>query len=105
MLYLRVDNDAENDLVADLGNAALSWCERYCDGTFAESMPDPVTDRDSEYISASQRIILFTPDIWQAVMLLTAYWYANREAAGAAESEQPFSVTAILDRRRLWSGS
>lgn len=106
MLYLRVDNQLENGLVEDLGNAALSWCERYCDGTFIESdMPAPETYQDSAAMHVSGRSILFTPDIWQAVMLLTAHWYANREAAGSTISEQPFSVTSILDRRRIWADS
>lgn len=106
MLYLRIDNQLENGLVEDLGNAALSWCERYCDGTFqTDPLPAPETPLDSEYLHQTGHLILFTPEIWQAVMILTAYWYANREAAFGPAYQQPFTVTAIIDRYRIFSDS
>ena len=108
LLYLRVDNQDESDLVAALGNSALTFCERYCDGVFVDELGADTDrddtdsdDTDSDYMDTNLRQVLFTPDIWQAVMLLTAFWYANREANGQATS----SVEYILDRHRIWSDS
>lgn len=104
LLWLRVDNQDENDLVAAIGNSALAFCERYCDGSFVEelSSDDNSDDTDSAYLNTNNKEILFTPDIWQAVLLLTAYWYANREAVGGQMND---TCAYILDRHRIWADS
>lgn len=39
----------------------------------------------------------------EAVLMLAAHWYENREAAGEAAREQPFGVSDIVREFRDWT--
>lgn len=41
--------------------------------------------------------------IQQAVLMLAAHWYENREATGEAAREPPFGVTEIITEYREWT--
>lgn len=108
-LHLRLDNTDEDSLVENIGNAALAYAERYCDGTFVAALstpdPDDVTASDSAAMQIKPREILFTLDIWQAVKLISGDWYANREStivSNYTAVSMPMGAEAILTRRRIW---
>lgn len=94
--HLRVDNDAEDTLIAAYASAAVDYVEKFCDGALVETLTPPVEAKDPP------REVLFTSGIWAAMLLLVGHWYANREAAAQNISEVPLGVEALLIRHRRW---
>ncbi|HBP5293138.1 head-tail connector protein [Pseudomonas aeruginosa] len=85
----RIDADITDDdeLLKGYVAAALSHVEQHCDCRLVEGEP-----------TAPDEIGL-TPDVWQAVYLLVAHWYANREGAVADGS---VTVVPLAVERLLW---
>lgn len=94
--HLKVDSDAEDDLIAAYASAAVDYVEHFCDGALVENLTPPEEDKEPP------REVLFTSGIWAAMLLLIGHWYANREAAGQSQSELPLGVEALLLRHRRW---
>lgn len=70
--------------------AAEGFVERKLGFTFAAT-----------YGGAGQEAV---PDaLRQAVLMLAAHWYDNREAVGEAAREPPFSVSEIITEFREWT--
>ncbi|WP_010216645.1 head-tail connector protein [Pseudomonas syringae group genomosp. 3] len=86
--HLRVDHDAEDDLIQGYVDGALSHVEQHCDRVLVEG--DPVLPEQMG----------FTKDIRQAVLLLVGHWYANREAVGAGLTTVPLAVDRLLMYRK-----
>ncbi|MOA27537.1 Phage gp6-like head-tail connector protein [compost metagenome] len=89
-LQARIDNDVEDDLVKDYVAAALFHVEQHCDRILVESDPDEPEE------------MALTPDIWQAVYLLVAHWYATREAValGTIATTVPLGFERLLWYRK-----
>ncbi|HBP0992571.1 TPA: phage gp6-like head-tail connector protein [Pseudomonas aeruginosa] len=89
-LQARVETDEEDELVKGYVAAALSHVEQHCDCRLVEGEP------------AAPDEIGLTPDVWQAVYLLVAHWYANREAValGTSATSVPLGVERILWYRK-----
>lgn len=94
--HLRVDHEEEDELLKAYAAAAIDYVEHYCDGTLVTALTIPVEDEEPP------REVLFTSGIWQAMLLLTGHYYANREAAGQSQSELPLGVESLLFRHRRW---
>lgn len=43
------------------------------------------------------------PALAQAVLMLAAHWYENREATGQSQREMPFGVGEIVNEYRGWT--
>lgn len=86
----RVDSDDEDDLLKGYVAAALAHVEQHCDCVLVDGAP----------LEPDQMAL--TPDVWQAVYLLVAHWYANREAVvlGAAPTTVPLAVERLLWYRK-----
>ncbi|WP_296271730.1 head-tail connector protein [Pseudomonas sp. UBA6323] len=89
-LQARVETDEEDELVKDYVAAALFHVEQHCDIRLTEG--EPVADNE----------VAMAPDIWQAVYLLVAHWYANREAValGTIAIAIPLGVERLLWYRK-----
>ncbi|MGP9823762.1 head-tail connector protein [Ectopseudomonas khazarica] len=89
-LQARVETDEEDELVKDYVAAALFHVEQHCDIKLVESAP------------AADNEVALEPDIWQAVYLLVAHWYANREAValGTIATSVPHGVERLLWYRK-----
>lgn len=94
--HLRVEGDEEDDLITGYAQAAIDFVENYCDGALVKTLTPPVINQDPP------REVIFTAGIWHAILLLTAYWYENREAAGQELTEIPLGVEPLLLRHRKW---
>lgn len=89
-LQAKVETDEEDELVKDYVAAALFHVEQHCDCKLVEgATTDPAE-------------LELTPDIWQAVYLLVAHWYANREAValGTIATSVPLGVERLLWYRK-----
>ncbi|HAU5716764.1 MULTISPECIES: head-tail connector protein [Serratia] len=97
-LHVRVDHDADDELIKTYLDAAVDYVENYCDGKLVTELT-PIVEVD-----IPPREILFTAGIWQSMLLLVGHWYANRESVniGNITSEVPFGVDALLLRHRRW---
>jgi len=86
----RVETDEEDELVKDYVAAALFHVEQHCD---VELVDGDATEPNQ---------LAITPDIWQAVYLLVAHWYANREAVvvGVSAASMPIGVERLLWYRK-----
>lgn len=80
-VYLRVDWDSEDDLISHLQSAAETYVLSLCRDFTAEGVPEPVQ---------------------QAIMLLAAHFYENRQTLreGKSISEIPFTVSALISNYR-----
>lgn len=89
-LQARVETDEEDELVKDYVAAALFHVEQHCDIKLIDGEPST----DSE--------VTMAPDIWQAVYLLVAHWYANREAVvtGTIATTVPLGFERLLWYRK-----
>jgi uncharacterized phage protein (predicted DNA packaging) len=95
--HLRVDHDDEDDLIAGYTQASVDFVEHYCDGALVSELTIPAVNEEPP------REVIFTAGIWHAILLLTAYWYENREAAGQELTEIPLGVEPLLLRHRKWN--
>ncbi len=89
-LQAKVDNDVEDELIKGYVESALFHVEQHCDVELVES--DPTEPNQ----------LAIAPDIWQAVYLLVAHWYANREAValGTIATTIPLGVERLLWYRK-----
>lgn len=89
-LQARVETDEEDELVKGYVAAALFHVEQHCDIKLVEGAP------------AADNEVALGPDIWQAVYLLVAHWYANREAVatGTIATAIPLGVERLLWYRK-----
>lgn len=89
-LQARVDGDEEDELIKSYVDAALAHVEQHCDRLLVDG--DPVEPAQ----------MALTPDVWQAVYLLVAHWYANREAVvvGGSPAALPLAVDRLLWYRK-----
>lgn len=89
-LQAKVDNDVEDELIKGYVEAALFHVEQHCDVELVEAAPSEPNQ------------LLVTPDIWQAVYLLVAHWYATREAValGTIATTIPLGVERLLWYRK-----
>lgn len=69
--HLRIDDDADDGLLKGYVDAALVHVEQHCDRTLVVAVPG---------VELPPEQMELTADVWQAVMLLVAHWYATREA-------------------------
>ena len=80
----RVDHDTEDELISSYITAAREWAEGFLNRPLIsqEDNPTPIEIKQT----------------WkQAILLLVAYWYANREnASGTKPTEIPFGVKDLL---------
>lgn len=89
-LQARIDDDYEDELIKGYAAAALAHIEQYCDRTLVDLQSGDSLDADQMEL---------TPDVWQAVVLLVAHWYANREAVVTGTST---STVQLGVERLLW---
>ncbi|MCT5586653.1 head-tail connector protein [Pseudomonas aeruginosa] len=89
-LQAKVDNDVEDELIKGYVESALFHVEQHCDVELVEADPSEPNQ------------LLVTPDIWQAVYLLVAHWYATREAValGTIATTIPLGVERLLWYRK-----
>lgn len=95
-LHLRVDHDADDDLIKIYLDAAFDYVEHYCDGKLVVEIT-PIVEGENP-----PREIIFTAGIWQAMLLLIGHYYSNREAVGQSQIEIPLGVESLLYRHRKW---
>lgn len=81
--HLNVTFDADDSLIQAKMDAAKAWVEAYTGEEITDSTAAPVN---------------------QAVLMLTAHLYQNREAAiiGMTADALPFGFLALLDPYRAW---
>lgn len=89
-MQTRVDTDDEDDLIKAYVAAALSHVEQHCDRELVAADP------------AGPEQMLLSPDVWQAIYLLVAHWYANREAVvtGTIATNVPLGFERLLWYRK-----
>jgi uncharacterized phage protein (predicted DNA packaging) len=92
-LQARIDTDEEDELLKGYVEAALAHVEQHCDRTLV--VPEPGVEPTPDQMA-------LTPDVWQAVLLLVAHWYANREAVviGTITSALPLGFERLLWYRK-----
>lgn len=82
--HTRVTWDEEDALIAAYLAAAVAWIERFT----GLELDDGVTENPAE--------------LDQATLMLTAWWFNNRDAANASNlAEVPFGVEALAGPFRL----
>ena len=88
-LQIRIDGNEEDELLKGYVDAALAHVEQHCDRTLI--VPTPGVDLAPEQME-------LTADVWQAVVLLVAHWYANREAVviGTIATSVPLALERLL---------
>lgn len=96
--HLRVDHNDEDALIAGYAQASVDFVENYCDGTLVTELTPPPENAEP------LREVLFSPGIWQAMLLLIGHYYSNRESVvtGTIATELPLGVEALLYRHRKW---
>lgn len=84
--HMNVDSAADDGLIAAKIEAAEAWIDRWLAEPMAD-MPD------------------VPADLKQAVFMLTAHFYENREATlvGVSAEDVPLGVWDILTQHREWS--
>lgn len=89
----RIDTDEEDELLKSYVAAALAHVELHCDRVLVDPVPDEPLQPDQ---------MALTPDVWQAVVLLVAHWYAHREAVvtGPAATAVPLGFERLLWYRK-----
>lgn len=88
---LRVEHDAEDDLILGYNAAAFEYIEQYCG---RKIVPTPTLPEEME----------LTPALEQAALLLITHWYTHREAVvtGTITSELPLGVESLLWLKRAF---
>lgn len=89
-LHTRIDTTEEDGLIKQYVEAALFHVEQHCDIKLTEG--EPVANNE----------VAMAPDIWQAVYMLVAHWYANREAValGTIATTLPLGFERLLWYRK-----
>lgn len=86
--HLNMDavDSADDWILFDKIEAAEAWIDRW--------LPEPMADMES-----------VPADLKQAVLMLVAHFYENREATlvGVSAEEIPFGVWDIINQHRAWS--
>ncbi|WP_217476609.1 head-tail connector protein [Stutzerimonas stutzeri] len=92
-LQVRIDTDEEDELLKGYVEAALAHVEQHCDRTLVVATPG---------VDLTPEQMELTPDVWQAVLLLVAHWYANREAVviGPLATSVPLAFERLLWYRK-----
>lgn len=92
-LQARIDGDEEDELLKGYVEAALAHVEQHCDRKLVVRAPG---------VELPPEQMELTPDVWQAVVLLVAHWYANREAVviGTITSTVPLGFERLLWYRK-----
>lgn len=89
---LRLDpgDASENALIQGYLDAAIAHVEQHCDRRIVDGTP------------AGPDEMAMTKDVEQAVLLLVAHWYSNREAAviGAASAQVQLGFERLLWYRK-----
>lgn len=90
---IRIDGDDEDALLKGYVEAALAHVEQHCD----RKLVVPVTG-----VELPEDQMEITADVWQAVWLLVAHWYANREAValGTIATTVPLGFERVLWYRK-----
>lgn len=93
-LHLRINpgDSSEDGLIKDLITASREYCENYTSKALVG------TDEDGEPVDVPKTIK-------QALLLLIAHWYTNREAVVATNvvpREVALTVDALLNQYRKW---
>ena len=88
-LHLRINpgDESEDALILDIIAAAREYCENYTGKSFSDGNEEP------------------PKTVKQAMLLLIAHWYTNREAVVAANvvpREVAITVRALLNQHRGW---
>lgn len=92
-LQARIDTDEDDELLKGYVDAALAHVEQHCDRKLV--VPVPGVDLSPDQMELSS-------DVWQAVVLLVAHWYANREAVvtGTIATTVPLGFERLLWYRK-----
>lgn len=91
--HLRVDGDAEDDLILGLCEAAADYVCQYCGPTLL-TRTEVVEDEE---------VTTLVPSVRQAMLLLIGDWYRGREnSSDRALSEMPHGVAALLTNYRSY---
>ena len=86
---LDVTRTDQDDLLQGYIDAAKAHVEQHCDRTLVET--DPADDSE----------MALTPDVEQAMLMLIAHWYENREAVSdGAANTVPLGVERLLWYRK-----
>ena len=92
-LQARIDSDDEDELLKGYAESALAHIEMHCDRKLVVLVPG---------VEMTPEQMELTPDVWQAMVLLVAHWYANREAVvtGTIATTVPLGVERLLWYRK-----
>lgn len=84
--HLNITDTNDDLLLTDILSAATSYVEGFT-GSIDAMLPAP------------------PPELYQAVKLLAAFWYENRESAayGSTPVEAPFGFWSLVNSHRKWS--
>lgn len=85
-LHLRINSGdgSEDTLIQDLIDTATEYCENYTGKKLADGVPKTIK---------------------QALLLLIAHWYTNREAVVASNAvprEVELTVRTLLNQNKVW---
>ncbi|YCH23153.1 head-tail connector protein [Pseudomonas sp. D1-3] len=97
--HLRVDHDAEDELIQAYLESAVAYVQQYCD----RQIVDPAPAEDEEPIDPNTQMLV-TKDVEQALLLLVGHWFNNREAVviGTITSALPLAVESLLWQRKAF---
>lgn len=113
----RIENDSEDALISHYITAAREYCEDFLNLPLIQDNKDKtaesntnISNEDNEGLSqdnednnedVQENGIVIKAKWKQAILLIVAFWYANRENAGGSLSEIPLSAERLLwqDRR------
>lgn len=89
-LQAKVETDEEDELIKQYVAAALVHVEQHCDCKLVEGTATAANELE------------MAADLWQAVYLLVAHWYANREAValGTIATSVPLGFERLLWYRK-----
>jgi len=95
--HLRIDHDAENDLLTAYQNAAMSAFELWT-GRKLIFPPEKLPDKDK-----ITNELLFNEPIKQGALLLIGHWYSQREAVNEKLLQKiPYAVDSLWLPYKYW---
>lgn len=97
--HLRVDHDAEDELIQAYLESSVAYVEQYCD----RQIVDPAPAEDEQPIDPNTQMLV-TKDVEQAMLLLVGHWFNNREAVviGTISTAVPLAVESLLWQRKAF---